>query len=281
MKTLEQIIPKRRKINIAETQYEITSMVDVRDDIIKSKSELTYDLDLTYIGGGGFKKWNKSNFRINGKSALNKIDEAYLKVSEPLNELDFYFEKGKITKLRNHKSILEKWEVVKDNLIEEFYGEVINNLIEKTAENYDDLDLLMEILSRDLILQHLYSSTDIDDSMIYLNSSKVKRKYLGIVSDIPLRYLECRTLSSTENQLKINTEGQLRLDEKDHPRLTNYFQTIVPDFEINNLKSTIKGEILIDPEDLWINTATIKHELAVENTNYKKTIALTIKRIIK
>ena len=88
------MLPKRKKINIAEASYSINSMVELQEEKKTTKSILSYDLDLTYIGGGLFKKWDKSNFRINGKRTFSKMDEVYLKVSEPVNKLHFFYENG-------------------------------------------------------------------------------------------------------------------------------------------------------------------------------------------
>ena len=278
MKTIQQVVPDRRKINITDSRYEITTEMDLSEKNIQSRSTIAYDLDVKYIGGGLFKQWSKSNLRINGKSTYGKMDEVYLKVSEPVNNLDFFYKNGAITELMNYKAILKEWETTKQNLQSEFYGEVINEVVSEVTKNYNDLELLKRMLSRDLVLQNLYSSTELNDALIYFNSSQEKRTYLGILDDIPLTFVEDKTLSHLDTEFKLKTESHFSLDETIQHKLVRYFQSRVDDFEINAFHASIKSKILFDQRSLWITNAQLEYDVSVDNSDYKKTITLTIKR---
>lgn len=278
MKILEKIVPKRRTRNVIETTFEITSEVDVRDDQFRSKSSLSYDLSIRYIGGGIFTNWEKSNFQINGKRSFTKIDEIYLTVSQPVNKLHFYYKNGLINEIKNHKEILEEWEVAKEQVINEFYGEVLNELIERSAENYNDEERLCELLSRDLVLQHLYTSSEIDDELIYTNSSKSKRKFLGVFDKIPVTYYENRSLSNIGDQLRIKSTGKQKVETGSNPVLEKYFERKIENFSVENLESTLKADYIIDPDSLWINDAVVEHDVKVVGSDYQKNITLTFKR---
>ncbi len=278
MKTLEQILPQRRTRNVIETSYEITSDMDVHDNQLTSKSSFKYDLDIQYIGGGVFTNWEKSNFYINGKKSFNKMDEIYLKVSKPVNKLHFYYNKGIISEVKNYKEILKEWELAKEVVNTEFYGEVVSGLLTLTERNYNDEERLRELLSRDLVLQHLYSSTELNDELIYTKKSKNKRKFLGVYDEVPLTYYEERSLSNIGDQLRIKVKGKQRVQEGMNDSLEKYFRYKVTDFKPENLNSTLEGDYIIDPESLWINEAVVIHDVKVRGTNYHKNITLTIKR---
>lgn len=278
MKTLEKIIPKRRSQNVIETTYEITSEVDIQDNQLSSKSSLSYDLSIRYIGGGIFTNWEKSNFLINGKRSFTKIDEIYLTVAQPVNKIHFYYKDGMIAEVKNHKEILEDWEEAKEQLINEFYGEVVNELIERTATNYNDEERLCKLLSRDLVLQHLYTSSEIDDALIYTNLSRTKRKFLGVFDEIPVTYYEERNLSSIGDQLRIKSLGRQKIDSGTTEALEKYFERKVENFSIDNLDSSLKSDYIIDPESLWINEAVVEHDVKVIDSDYQKNMTLTVKR---
>lgn len=278
MKTLEEILPKRKTRNVIETAYQITSELDVHDDQITSRSSLQYDLDVQYIGGGVFTNWEKSNFYINGKKSFNKVDEIYLKVSQPVNKLHFYYKNGMITEVKNYKEILKEWEVVKDNVNLEFYGEVVGQLIARTDKNYQNEERLHQLLSRDLVLQHLYTSTELDDELIYTRTSKNKRKFIGVLDEIPVTYYEERNLSKIGNQLRIKTVGQTRFQPGSNEALEKYFNYKVENFKQENLVSTIEADYIIDPDSLWINEAVVVHDTRVIDSHYHKNNTLTIKR---
>ena len=278
MKTLEKIIPKRKTRNVIETSYEIISEVDVRDDELNSDTSLSYDLAIRYIGGGIFTNWEKSNFQINGSKSFTKIDEIYLKVSNPVNALHFYYKKGLISEIKNYKEILEKWEVSKKQVINEFYGEVLNVIVEKTDQNYNDEERLCQLLSRDLVLQHLYTGTELDDELIYTSSSKSKRRFLGVFDEIPVTYYETRTLSNIGDQLRIKGEGKQKFSEQLNPLLEEYFKRKIEHFKVENLQSTLKTDYIIDPDSLWVNEAVVTHDIQVLDSNYQKKITLRIKR---
>jgi len=278
MKTLEKIAPKRRTINVIETSYEITSEVEVSDDHLNSMSSFSYDLSLRYIGGGVFTNWEKSNFKINGKKSFTKIDEIYLTTSKPVNKLHFFFDKGRITEVKNHKEILEEWELCKEQVISEFYGEVLNTIIDVTDRNYNDEKRLCSLLSRDLVLQHLYTSTDLNDELIYMNSSTNKRTFLGVFDQLPATYNEKQELSEIGKQLRIKTFGKQKVNGEVSTELNKYFKSKVENFDIANLQSTIKGDYIFDPESLWMNEAVAVHDVEVVNSNYRKIITLRINR---
>lgn len=278
MKTLEEILPKRKTRNVIETAYQITSELDVHDDQITSRSSLQYDLDVQYIGGGVFTNWEKSNFYINGKKSFNKVDEIYLKVSQPVNKLHFYYKNGMINEVKNYKEILKEWEVVKDNVNLEFYGEVVGQLIARTDKNYQNEERLHQLLSRDLVLQHLYTSTELDDELIYTRTSKNKRKFIGVLDEIPVTYYEERNLSKIGNQLRIKTVGQTRFQPGSNETLEKYFNYKVENFKQENLVSTIEADYIIDPDSLWINEAVVVHDTRVIDSHYHKNNTLTIKR---
>ncbi len=278
MKTLEKIVPKRRTRNVIETTFEIITEVDVRDNQFRSKSSLSYDLSVRYIGGGVFTNWEKSNFLINGKPSFTKMDEIYLTVSQPVNKLHFHYKNGMITEVTNHKDILDEWELAKELVINEFYGEVLNELIERSAENYNDEERLCELLSRDLVLQHLYTSSEIDDELIYTNTSKNKRKFLGVFDEIPATYYEERSLLSIGDQLRIKTLGKQKIETGMNPVLEKYFEAKIENFSVENLESTLKADYIIDPDSLWINEAVVEHDVKVIGSDYQKNITLTFKR---
>lgn len=278
MKTLEKIVPKRRTRNVIETTFEITTEVDIRDNQFRSKSSLSYDLSVRYIGGGIFTNWEKSNFRINGKPSFIKMDEIYLTVSQPVNKLHFHYKNGMISEVKNHKDILDEWELAKEQVINEFYGEILNELIERSAENYNDEERLCELLSRDLVLQHLYTSSEIDDELIYTNTSKSKRKFLGVFDEIPVTYYEERSLSNIGDQLRIKTLGKQKIETGMNPVLEKYFEAKIENFSVENLESTLKADYIIDPDSLWINEAVVEHDVKVIGSDYQKNITLTFKR---
>lgn len=278
MKTLEQIFPEHRTRKVIETAYEITTEMDVHDEQITSRSSLKYDLDLRYIGGGMFTNWEKSNFYINGKKSFTKVDEIYLKVSKPVNKIDFYYKNGMIAKVKNYKDILKEWELAKEQINLEFYGEVVRELLTRTGENYNDEQRLCQLLSRDLVLQHLYTSTELKDDLIYTQNSKNKRKFLGVLDEIPLTYYEEQTLSKIGDQLRIKTKGQQRVQQGMNESLEKYFKFKVENFKPENLQSIIDADYIVDPDSLWINEAVIVHDVKVLDSNYHKNITLTIKR---
>lgn len=278
MKTLEQILPEHKTRKVIETAYEITTEMDMHDDQITSRSSLRYDLDLRYIGGGLFTNWEKSNFYINGKKSFTKVDEIYLKVAKPLNKLDFYYKNGMISEVKNYKGILKEWKVVRELINLEFYGEVVRELLNRTEDNYNDEERLCKLLSRDLVLQHLYTSTELNNDLIYTQSSKNKRKFLGVLDEIPVTYYEERTLSQIGDQLRIKTKGQQKVQPGMNDSLEKYFKYKVENFKPENLKSSIEADYIVDPDSLWINEAVVVHDVKVLDSNYKKNITLTIKR---
>ena len=160
----------------------------------------------------------------------------------------------------------------------EFYGEVVGQLIARTDKNYQNEERLHQLLSRDLVLQHLYTSTELDDELIYTRTSKNKRKFIGVLDEIPVTYYEERNLSKIGNQLRIKTVGQTRFQPGSNEALEKYFNYKVENFKQENLVSTIEADYIIDPDSLWINEAVVVHDTRVIDSHYHKNNTLTIKR---
>lgn len=271
--------PPKRKPSWGTLLYDVTLVTNIEGNTPSVKT-LNYTLSTHSPYEGCFEKWKKTNIKIDGSSQYKIIDEIYLKVSEITNNISFNCtEQGILTDINDYQKIVKEWDALKQRIYKSYTGVVVENILVQMENNLHNYPLLKQLLNRDLVLQHLYSSS-LNDYLIYYGKSTKQCQYTGVIDTIALPYLVQETLSTTEDkQLQLEQVGTLRANAIDANKLATYLVDKVSDVKTNAFNAKMQASIILDYKTILIKQAEITHTVWLADSNYKKTQTLTLKSI--
>ncbi|WP_271784929.1 hypothetical protein [Aquimarina algiphila] len=271
--------PPRQKPTLSEAKYGIDIHQKVTGLSKTLHSTISYNLDIETNSRHSFSTWKKSNIRINDSVDTLKMDSVYLKVAEPLNDLNFGLDNNrKIKEIYNHRAILKNWKNQRSSILKQYKGDVVELLVKKMTDKLSDYDTLKKSVSRDLVLQHITGNT-LNDHLIYYGSHKDNVQYSGLIDPVSLPFKRTSTLGLKNDKLHLQSKAELNIEKIDTQKVAHYFKNKVEDFDTQNLKATIISDLQLDYNSIWIEDAHITHTVWVTHSNYKKEITLAIKKI--
>lgn len=271
--------PPRLRPTSTEAEY----VVDVQQKITgvskKTSSTISYNLSIAQDNQYSFSTWQKSNLRINNATETQKMDGVYLKVAQPLHDLNFRLDTNrKIKEIYNYNTLLRSWKNQRSSILKQYKGEVVALLVQKMTDRLEDYEALKKMISRDLVLQHITGNA-LNDHLIHYGSYKDNVQYSGLIEYVSLPFTRVSTLGLKGDKLHLTSKAELNAKNMEAKSIIRYFKDKIEDFDIQNLKATINSDLQLDYNSIWIEDAQITHSVWVVQGDYNKEITLTLKKI--
>ncbi|MCD8418582.1 hypothetical protein J2Q11_13075 [Tenacibaculum finnmarkense genomovar finnmarkense] len=281
MQKHNQIIenPPKYKTSLTKATYKVTIQQKTVGLSKTTNSSVQYNLQVEKNGELNYNTWKKSNFILNNSKNTVKMDSLYLKIAAPLNDLEFSVDKYKnIAEIDNYKTVLTNWKKQKQVIFKEYTGEILDALVQKMTNKLLDSDTLKQTLNRDLVLQLFLTST-LNDYLVYYGERKDTIHYKGLIDTVSLPFKRTTTLGLKGKALELQSKAILNTQKIDTEKITNYFKNKIAGFDIQNLQATIKSDLQLNYDTIWIEAATITHSIWIADTNYEKEIVVTLKKL--
>ncbi|WP_028889959.1 hypothetical protein [Tenacibaculum ovolyticum] len=281
MQKHNQIIenPPKYKTSLTEVTYKVTIQQKTVGLSKTTSNSIQYNLQVEKSGDLNYSTWKKSDFILNNSKNTVKMDSLYLKIATPLNDLEFSVNKyNDIAEIANYKILLDNWNQQKQLIFKEYTGDVLEVLAQKMTDKLANYNILKQSLSNDLILQLFLNST-LNDHLIYYGERKDTIHYKGLIDTVSLPFKRTTTLGLKGKALELQSKSILNTQKIDTEKITNYFKNKIAGFDIQNLQATIKSDLQLNYDTIWIEAATITHSIWIADTNYEKEIVVTLKKL--
>ncbi|WP_422090033.1 hypothetical protein [Tenacibaculum ovolyticum] len=281
MQKHNQIIenPPKYKASLTKATYEVTIQQKTVGLSKTTSNSIQYNLQVEKSGDLNYSTWKKSGFILNNSKNTVKMDSLYLKIAAPLNDLEFSVNKyNDIAEIANYKILLDNWNQQKQLIFKEYTGDVLEVLAQKMTDKLANYNILKQSLSNDLILQLFLNST-LNDHLIYYGERKDTIHYKGLIDTVSLPFKRTTTLGLKGKALELQSKAILNTQKIDTEKITNYFKNKIAGFDIQNLQATIKSDLQLNYDTIWIEAATITHSIWIADTNYEKEIVVTLKKL--
>lgn len=150
-----------RKGNVTTTPFDFRQSNDIEYTVNIKWHKIEADKKTVEIN-------RTSDMYVNGKpSVLTVANNLAIRTSAALYPLILSYDaNGKITKIENFADIQKRWEVIKKELQDDFYGEGLDRYIIKNGRRYNSDDALILSLNNDCFLTLLFNN------VVYTNYSK-------------------------------------------------------------------------------------------------------------
>lgn len=281
MQKHNQIIenPPKYKASLTKATYKVTIQQKTVGLSKTTSNSIQYNLQVEKSGDLNYSTWKKSDFILNNSKNTVKMDSLYLKIATPLNDLEFSVNKyNDIAEIANYKILLDNWNQQKQLIFKEYTGDVLEVLAQKMTDKLANYNILKQSLSNDLILQLFLNST-LNDHLVYYGESKDTIHYKGLIDTVSLPFKRTTTLGLKGKALELQSKSILNTQKIDTEKITNYFKNKIAGFDIQNLQATIKSDLQLNYDTIWIEAATITHSIWIADTNYEKEIVVTLKKL--
>ncbi len=263
--------PKRQPISDIQSYNVLisTTITGVEEPV---KSTVEYALEINY--GNHFFTFSKTHIVIDGSPVPNKINELYLKVAEPLNNIEFRCkENGMVKDLYKHRKLLSLWKQKKKQITKEFTGDYVDQLLQQLDMVYSDKDTLKHRFSANLVLQTFYRSF-LNNYLVYYGQNETEFTSAGILGGHSLPFKGVKKLGLEGEQLYLHADVELDKEKVNGEVLNNHFKNRVATFRLEDLNMNQKYESFLDYESAWIKKSHVIQ--TTELGNYRKKVVLTL-----
>lgn len=266
--------PKRQPVSDTRT-YNVTLQTKITGIEKPVNSTIAYTLEITY--SDHFFTFKKTNVIVDGNPIPSKINELYLRATEPLNTVEFRCtEQGMVKDFYKYSKLVKQWEHTKNLVKEEFTGASVDQVIGLLDKTYNNKQTILGRLSTNIVLQTFYRSF-LNDYLIYYGKNNTTFTNTGILDNLLLPFKELKTLGLKDEQLYLQTQASLNKEKGDKLQLETHFKNKVKDFSIDDLEINLQDRTLLNYDSVWINQSTATQ--TIQAGNYKKEIVLTLQHV--
>lgn len=236
------------------------------------ESTVAYTLEISYCNH--FFKFSKTNVVIDGNPVPNKINELYLKSTEPLNTIEFKCrENGSVKDIYGHRKIMKEWAQKKKQIAQEFTGDSVNQLLNQMNLIYSNKEALIHRFSANLVLQTFYRSF-LNNYLVYYGQDETQFTSAGILGGHSLPFKGVKKLGLKDEQLYLQTNVELDKENINVEMLKQHFRNKTAAFCLDDLKINQQYSSLLDYKSVWIRKSSVTQ--TTELGDYRKKIVLTL-----